>query len=469
MAPGSADRLSALPDEILQHILSFLPAQEAVRTCVLAQSWRQVWKLVRRLHITGTTTPTYVGQVHGFVDRLLQARLSRIERSPLDMCEIKFDMFDDDDEAFIHRWIGHVLQCNVQWLSLNIFDNEADEMPWFPLPEPLFSPYLTRLDLYGIEFSASFAHFSSCPALQELKIEKCDLSEVLEMDSPSLRRLSIDDCNSCPNWRFRIFAPRLVWLWLDIPSAERTPQLESMPDLLVAYVKLDWCLDECICEGDRMDCCHVNQAAYSYAYSDIDHGDEEDSDSYASDPAEVDYGYSSTEDDDNDHDEEGFSDDDNSSEITRKCVVLGGLSEATDLTLISGHEMFVFRRDLRCCPTFSKLRTLLINDYWCEPPDCRALACILEHSPVLERLTIVLSGKGPKYKVEMKGYLNAVRRPAMMISEHLRIVEVKCDADNDTFHNVLRFLDSLNIWFPCEQEKASDEEEYTTQELSPAK
>jgi hypothetical protein len=33
----------------------------------------------------------------------------------------------------------------------------------------------------------------------------------------------------------------------------------------------------------------------------------------------------------------------------------------------------------------------------------------------------------------------------MMISEHLRIVEVKCDADNDTFHNVLRFLDSLNI------------------------
>ena len=115
-----------------------------------------------------------------------------------------------------------------------------------------------------------------------------------------------------------------------------------MPDLLVAYVKLDWCLDECICEGDRMDCCHVNQAAYSYAYSDIDHGDEEDSDSYASDPAEVDYGYSSTEDDDNDHDEEGFSDDDNSSEITRKCVVLGGLSEATDLTLISGHEMVHF-------------------------------------------------------------------------------------------------------------------------------
>jgi hypothetical protein len=41
-ATGSADRLSALPDEILQHILSFLLAQEAVRTCVLAQSWRQV-------------------------------------------------------------------------------------------------------------------------------------------------------------------------------------------------------------------------------------------------------------------------------------------------------------------------------------------------------------------------------------------------------------------------------------------
>jgi hypothetical protein len=82
---------------------------------------------------------------------------------PIKMCVMKFDMFNDDnDEAFIHHWIS-----NVQWLSLNIFNDEDDETPWFPLPELLlFSSYLIRLDLYGIGLSARFAHFSSYPAQQ---------------------------------------------------------------------------------------------------------------------------------------------------------------------------------------------------------------------------------------------------------------------------------------------------------------
>jgi len=50
------DRMSPLPNEILQHILSFLIAQEAVWTCyVLAQSWNHDWKLMRCLCIVGTT------------------------------------------------------------------------------------------------------------------------------------------------------------------------------------------------------------------------------------------------------------------------------------------------------------------------------------------------------------------------------------------------------------------------------
>ena len=80
------------------------------------------------LCITGTTTPTYVGQVCGFVDQLLQACLSKI--------------------------------------SCSVLDNEDDETPWLPLPElPLFSLNLTRLELYVIKFSTRFTHFSSCPTL----------------------------------------------------------------------------------------------------------------------------------------------------------------------------------------------------------------------------------------------------------------------------------------------------------------
>jgi hypothetical protein len=33
---------------------------------------------------------------------------------------------------------------------------------------------------------------------------------------------------------------------------------------------------------------------------------------------------------------------------------------------------------------------LSLNEYWCVPDDFSALTCILEHSPVLEKLTLQL-------------------------------------------------------------------------------
>jgi hypothetical protein len=65
-----ADRLSKLPDEILAQILSLLPAQEAVQTCILGRTWRDVWKIAPRLLITGD----YVDEVNDFVDHLLRER-----------------------------------------------------------------------------------------------------------------------------------------------------------------------------------------------------------------------------------------------------------------------------------------------------------------------------------------------------------------------------------------------------------
>ncbi|GJN09487.1 hypothetical protein PR202_ga27499 [Eleusine coracana subsp. coracana] len=41
-----ADRLSALPDSLLHHILSFLKAWEMVQTCVLSRRWRHLWASV---------------------------------------------------------------------------------------------------------------------------------------------------------------------------------------------------------------------------------------------------------------------------------------------------------------------------------------------------------------------------------------------------------------------------------------
>jgi hypothetical protein len=50
---------------------------------------------------------------------------------------------------------------------------------------------------------------------------------------------------------------------------------------------------------------------------------------------------------------------------------------------------FIFRRDLTHCPVFSKLKTLLLND-WCLIRNLDALVCFLQHSPALEKVILQL-------------------------------------------------------------------------------
>ncbi|KAB2616083.1 F-box/LRR-repeat protein 13-like [Pyrus ussuriensis x Pyrus communis] len=46
----ASDRISALPSEVLYHILSFLPTNYAVRTTVLSKRWKNIWTSVPNLY-----------------------------------------------------------------------------------------------------------------------------------------------------------------------------------------------------------------------------------------------------------------------------------------------------------------------------------------------------------------------------------------------------------------------------------
>nr|CAB3489454.1 unnamed protein product [Digitaria exilis] len=52
MKHGFEDRISALPDELIHHLLGFLQAPEAVRTSLLSRRWRHHWKSMRSLRLT---------------------------------------------------------------------------------------------------------------------------------------------------------------------------------------------------------------------------------------------------------------------------------------------------------------------------------------------------------------------------------------------------------------------------------
>ncbi|CAN6374446.1 unnamed protein product [Urochloa humidicola] len=113
--------------------------------------------------------------------------------------------------------------------------------------------------------------------------------------------------------------------------------------------------------------------------------------------------------------------------------------------------MFIFKRDLRWCPMFTKLKTLLLNHYWCVPDDFRALACILEHSPVLEKLMFELTEKCLTH-VEIKFRIIPVKRSAA-ISEHLKVVEFNCKVVDDRVLKVMKFLCAFTISFSLDEIK----------------
>ncbi|CAN6380895.1 unnamed protein product [Urochloa humidicola] len=111
--------------------------------------------------------------------------------------------------------------------------------------------------------------------------------------------------------------------------------------------------------------------------------------------------------------------------------------------------MFIFRRDLKWCPTFSQLKSLTLSEH-----HVHALACILEHSPVLEILTLFLLelGKESEVNVKMSGRFNPTELPST-ISPHLKRVKVRCETIGKRVLKVLKFLSNLNISFSFKGKK----------------
>uniref|UniRef100_A0ACD5WA93 Uncharacterized protein n=1 Tax=Avena sativa TaxID=4498 RepID=A0ACD5WA93_AVESA len=399
-AAGCVDRLSDLPDAILQHALGFLDAGEAVRTCVLSRRWRHLWRLIPRLRVADAEAFRSVEKLNGFVDQVL---LSRGAGSVLDECGLDLRGLLRLDDAFVDLWIRHALACHVRVLRVHLYTNlpTSQGEPLVTLvDQPLLSQHLVRLQLGGVFLEESFLDFSSCPVLENLKVADCVLSTDKILSPQSLKHISIMGCQFL--WQYlptHISAPSLITLQLR-DSLSMIPVLESMPLLETASINLghgyeeycDFC-DNGGLEFDECDC------GMSTIYWDNDNGCKRH-----------------------------FS------------VFLQGLSSATCLELIASTEMVTFKRDLLCCPTFCKLRTLSLID-WCLVADFRILLCFLHHTPVLEELTLQLC-KEPKSGMKLKGNSSLERSLTL---RQLKIVDVKCHIIDEWVHNIMKILSSSSI------------------------
>lgn len=217
---------------------------------------------------------------------------------------------------------------------------------------------------------------------------------VTRLLSPSLKHLRLVRCYSSDYTRILISLPCLVSLEL-IECQGKVPLLGSLPSLATTIVELDGdCSDRC--SEHRFDGCDDCDGCRDY----YEPGDD-----------------------------------------LNNCVFLKGLSEATDLELSAFADVIVFNRDLQWCPTFTKLKTLLLND-WCLAADHNALICFLQHSPVLEKLTLQLSKVSP-YLVETGGIYKPLGHS--VASDCLQIVEIKCANVDRRVHKILKILTTYGI------------------------
>uniref|UniRef100_A0ACD5UEP7 Uncharacterized protein n=1 Tax=Avena sativa TaxID=4498 RepID=A0ACD5UEP7_AVESA len=407
MASGGADRISALLDELLHHVLSFLPAHEAVRTCALARRWRNLWRSAPALRVTGVKGCKNSAWFVNFVQTLLLRRDpgAHLDSFELDLDERDFDFdkpFLPVNEWHVTRWFRHAVTCGPRVLlavrtTSGIYKNPGDYETLDLLNAPLISRQLTRLELQMVTVRGRMLNFSGCPALVDLKMEECDIMG--NIYSPFLKRLSIilGHFQTDP-FRARICLPGLVSLEL-IGAMRRAPVLvESMPRLVSAVVRLDsTCVDSCP-KNDNGDC-HDRECYGCYGAGAYDR--------------------------------------------RGQSVLLNGLSEVAELELSVGSKVFIVNRDLKLCPTFSKLKTLLLSE-WCPDiaSDLNVLSCFLNHSPILEKLTLQLS-EVPKDAVEtQRSYTPSGQSIAC---SHVKIVVIKCHEVDARAHKVLNILSAYGI------------------------
>ncbi|KAM3315326.1 hypothetical protein ACQJBY_033824 [Aegilops geniculata] len=406
MASG-VDRISALPEDVLHSVLRFLPAQEVLRTCVLARRWRAVWRSVPTLLFTGPEGWGSAERFAEFVDNLLHLRCGGDggAGAPLDSCE--FNFVDDDfmlspaNQRRATNWIWKAVH-RVRVLRLHVV-HEQEPSPLSDLH--LVSQHLTKLHIDGVSVNDSILDFSGCPALVELTMEYCDVF-VKHLLSPSLKRLRIASCDSSEYTRILISLPSLVSLELIEWQRGRAPLLGSLPWLARAVVELgDDAADRC--SKGRFDDCGAYICHGCRYYHHHHHGDPE-------------YG-------------PGYDRNDS--------IFLKGLSEATDLELSAESDVIVFNRDLKWCPTFTKLKTLLLND-WCLAADHNALIYFLQHSPVLEKLTLQLS-KAPPNVMKTEGIYKPLGQS--VASNCLKLVEIRCAEIDSRVYKILKTLTTCGI------------------------
>ncbi|KAL3634981.1 hypothetical protein CASFOL_022035 [Castilleja foliolosa] len=202
---GSAitiDRLSQLPQPILHSILSLLPQQDAIRTCVLSKSWRYLWH--DRFNVEFRNDDYCFDrkkEFWSFLDKTLQRYLDQ----NFSLQKFLLDVHSGVDVVILQKWIP-LLIMNMSVRSFNLIFSWC--MKTYPLPlvvfqsESLVELHIQRCSLDILKSTNNVMlnnlqtlrlHYvditdevfdkiiSGCPLIENLYLTWCDLLKSIKL------------------------------------------------------------------------------------------------------------------------------------------------------------------------------------------------------------------------------------------------------------------------------------------------
>ncbi|CAN1234995.1 F-box/LRR-repeat protein 13 [Linum perenne] len=156
----STDRLSSLPDAILDHILSFVDTKTVVQTSILSRRWKCVWKHVHALNLDYCSFGSCFSSFATFVDKVLSLR------DPLNVTRVSYFgryPVDYSGRANKLRISGPQLQ-NLKLFDLNIERIEISAPKLKSLTvHPVEIDGFFELDLPSLDYAdIKFAGYTTC-------------------------------------------------------------------------------------------------------------------------------------------------------------------------------------------------------------------------------------------------------------------------------------------------------------------
>ncbi|KAF5200440.1 Fbd-associated f-box protein [Thalictrum thalictroides] len=208
------DRISYLPNEIRGHIFSFLSLKDVVKTSILSKQWEHVCSSLSDMKFDlsdFTRIKRDTGEFRDFVDELMLRH---------DNSDIKrFSLNTKVDDKFltsshVNAWISFAVRHKVQIFYLWKFSKRVEKLPLcfftcstiaelslfyikIEWPTVVKFPSLKYFHLYGVCFYnentiEQLISSCTCPMLEDLLIEHCDLAvETLSISIPSLKFLKL--------------------------------------------------------------------------------------------------------------------------------------------------------------------------------------------------------------------------------------------------------------------------------------